>query len=127
VHVAEENRYLIVSPKDMVVAVIYDANDKVKWYLKHKMYPQAMKVVHMADKYSLLQVGSLYVDFLFSQNDFTKAGEMCAQILGESTYLPTSAVTTADLALGPRGGYMSNRWGLWAGSAVVAPLVVLMF
>lgn len=31
----EENRFFIVSPKDVVVASPYDADDRVQWLIEH--------------------------------------------------------------------------------------------
>lgn len=31
----EENQYFIVSPKDIVVATLYETDDRVKWLLEH--------------------------------------------------------------------------------------------
>lgn len=32
----DENRFLIVAPKDIVIASQYDLDDKVEWLIKHK-------------------------------------------------------------------------------------------
>lgn len=31
----EENQYFIVSPKDIVVATLYEHDDRVKWLIEH--------------------------------------------------------------------------------------------
>lgn len=82
-HVAEENRYFVVSPRDIVVASVYDANDQVEWLLKHQMYEEALDAVKNADKFSLQQVGGAYIDYLFAEKEYAKAGELCAKILGK--------------------------------------------
>lgn len=32
----EENQYFIVSPKDIVVATLYEHDDRVKWFIEHE-------------------------------------------------------------------------------------------
>lgn len=32
----EENQYFIVSPKDIVVATLYENDDRVKWLIEHE-------------------------------------------------------------------------------------------
>lgn len=35
-YILEENRYFIVAPKDIVVAILYDTDDRVQWLLEHE-------------------------------------------------------------------------------------------
>lgn len=32
----EENQYFIVSPKDIVVATLYENDDRIKWFIEHE-------------------------------------------------------------------------------------------
>lgn len=34
-YLEEENQYFIVSPKDIVVASLYEADDRVQWLIEH--------------------------------------------------------------------------------------------
>lgn len=34
--IIEESRYFIVSPKDIVVASLYENDDRVQWLIEHK-------------------------------------------------------------------------------------------
>lgn len=78
-----ENRYFIVSPRDIVVANVYDANDQVHWLLQHKMYEEALELVDHADGFSRQNVGALYIDHLIDEREFEKAGEQCSIIFGK--------------------------------------------
>lgn len=77
-----ENRYFIVAPRDVVIASVYDANDKVKWLVQHDMYEAALEAVKESQKFTMLEVGRSYINYLLGKKEFEKAGEMCLKILG---------------------------------------------
>ncbi|KAK7789046.1 hypothetical protein R5R35_010545 [Gryllus longicercus] len=88
----EENHFFIVSPKDVVVAIPYDADDRVQWLMEHGKYETAMQAVTELEgrnlkKYNLLKVGRAYLDHLLSQNKFEEAGKLCLKILGKDKQL----------------------------------------
>lgn len=85
--VPNENRYFIVSPRDIVVASLYDANDKVAWLVKYQLYDQALEAVKDSQKYTVLEVGRSYIDYLLSKEEYDKAGELCLKILGKDKKL----------------------------------------
>ncbi|KAL0275469.1 UNVERIFIED_CONTAM: hypothetical protein PYX00_003307 [Menopon gallinae] len=82
-----ENRYFIVSPRDVVIASLYDANDKVAWLVEHEMYEAALEAVKESQKFTMLEVGRSYINYLLNKKQFEKAGEMCLKILGKDRKL----------------------------------------
>lgn len=84
--VRKENRYFIVSPRDIVVACPYDANDKVAWLIKHQKFDDALEAVKDSNKFTILEVGKSYIDYLLLQKEYRKAGELCQKILGNFNF-----------------------------------------
>lgn len=66
-----------------MVASLYDANDKVAWLVKYQLYEQALEAVKDSQKYTILEVGRSYIDYLLSKEEYEKAGELCLKILGK--------------------------------------------
>lgn len=88
----EENRFFIVSPKDIVVASPYDADDRIQWLIEHGKYEAAMDAVIKFEgkslkKHNLFQVGRAYLDHLLSVSKFNEAGKLCLKILGNNKNL----------------------------------------
>lgn len=84
----EESRFFIVSPKDVVVASPYDADDRVQWLIDHCKYEAAMEAVTQFEgrdlkRHTLLQVGRAYLDHLLFEQKFDEAGQLCLKILGK--------------------------------------------
>lgn len=83
----EENNFFIVSPKDVIRATPYDADDRIQWLMEHKKYEVAMEAVaqtegHQACRFTPLQVGQAYLNHLLEQEEFEQAGQLCQKILG---------------------------------------------
>lgn len=83
----EENNFFIVSPKEVVVATPYDADDRIQWLMDHCKYEIAMEAVAQTEnrqtrRYTLLQVGQSYLKYLLDNKEFEKAGQLCQKILG---------------------------------------------
>ncbi|XP_049953703.1 vacuolar protein sorting-associated protein 41 homolog isoform X1 [Schistocerca serialis cubense] len=88
----EENRFFIVSPKDIVVASPYDADDRIQWLIEHGKYEAAMEAVIQFEgrdlkKHDLLNVGRAYLDHLLSVQRYQEAAELCVKILGRDKRL----------------------------------------
>ncbi|CAB3364914.1 Hypothetical predicted protein [Cloeon dipterum] len=88
----EENRFFIVSPKDVVVASPYDVDDRIQWLIEHERYEAAMEVVTNADKkelrrHTLIDVGHSYIDYLLSKACYNEAAMLCVKILGQDQKL----------------------------------------
>ncbi|KAJ9598465.1 hypothetical protein L9F63_010861, partial [Diploptera punctata] len=88
----EENRFFIVSPKDVVVASPYDADDRVQWLIEHCKYEAAMEAVTQFEgrdlkRHTLLQIGRAYLDHLLFEQKFDQAGQLCLKILGKDKRL----------------------------------------
>lgn len=86
---SDENRFIITSPKDVVIAYTPDCDDRIEWMVKHGKFEEAMELVIKNDRYlqnnNLLTVGRKYINHLLKKNEFDKAGQLCAKILGTNT------------------------------------------
>ncbi|CAH0719696.1 unnamed protein product, partial [Brenthis ino] len=82
--IIEENRFFIVSPKDIVVASPYDIDDRVDWLAKHGRFEKAISVLEevggKTSKHSVVEVGVQYLDHLLSEHLFEEAAILCARI-----------------------------------------------
>ncbi|XP_063361888.1 vacuolar protein sorting-associated protein 41 homolog [Cydia amplana] len=80
----EENRFFIVSPKDIVIASPYDIDDRVHWLTEHGRYEKAISVLEevggKTNKNSVMTVGVQYLDHLMSKHLYSEAAILCARI-----------------------------------------------
>ncbi|XP_026746855.1 vacuolar protein sorting-associated protein 41 homolog [Trichoplusia ni] len=80
----EENRFFIVSPKDIVVASPYDIDDRVKWLTEQGRFEKAITVLEevggKTTKHSVVTVGVQYLDHLMTEHLFEDAAVLCARI-----------------------------------------------
>ncbi|XP_046959618.1 vacuolar protein sorting-associated protein 41 homolog [Vanessa cardui] len=80
----EENRFFIVSPKDIVIASPYDIDDRVNWLTENGRFEKAMSVLEevggKTSKHSVVTVGVQYLDHLISEHLFEEAAILCARI-----------------------------------------------
>lgn len=80
----EENRYFIVSPKEILVASLYDIDDRVDWLTRHGKYEKAMIVLkevgRKTGKQTVITVGVQYIDHLLSENKYEDAAALCFRI-----------------------------------------------
>ncbi|CAH0701503.1 unnamed protein product [Spodoptera exigua] len=80
----EENRFFIVSPKDIVVASPYDIDDRVKWLTEQGRFEKALTVLEEVGgktaKHSVVTVGVQYLDHLMAEHLFEEAAILCARI-----------------------------------------------
>ncbi|XP_015603848.1 vacuolar protein sorting-associated protein 41 homolog isoform X2 [Cephus cinctus] len=88
----DENRFFIVSPKDIVIASLYDADDRIEWLLSHGKFEQALEAITSnagkdCKKHSLIYVGRVYLDYLLSHEKYDEAGKLCLKILGRDKKL----------------------------------------
>ncbi|OAD57320.1 Vacuolar protein sorting-associated protein 41 like protein [Eufriesea mexicana] len=88
----EENRFFIVSPKDIVVASLYNADDRIEWLLSHGKFEQALEAVTVNNekdckKYTLVNVGRVYLDHLLDCEKYNEAGKLCLKIFGKDKKL----------------------------------------
>ncbi|XP_014208747.1 vacuolar protein sorting-associated protein 41 homolog [Copidosoma floridanum] len=76
-----ENRFFIVSPKDIVVASLYDTDDRIEWLMRHEKFEKALEAVRNNTnkdcKHSLTDVGYVYLDYLIDNRKFDEAGKLC--------------------------------------------------
>ncbi|KAL1123338.1 hypothetical protein AAG570_002423 [Ranatra chinensis] len=91
----EESRYVIVSPKDIVVAWPLDTDDRIEWLLQHQKFETALEVVTEAvdsknkplATHSKLTVGTAYIDYLLSIKNYQEAASLCCKIFGDNVRL----------------------------------------
>lgn len=87
----EEGRFIIVSPKDIVAAYPYDADDRLDWLLEHNKFESALEAVSNPTKplarHSLLSVGREYLDHLLAAEEFDHAALIAHKILGNEKSL----------------------------------------
>jgi len=87
----EENRFVIVSPKDIAVAYPYDADDRIDWLIVHCKYDKALEAVSCENvsfaRHTVLSVGQSYLDYLLSQKEYNAAAQLCHKILGNNIHL----------------------------------------
>ncbi|XP_023945852.1 vacuolar protein sorting-associated protein 41 homolog [Bicyclus anynana] len=80
----EENRFFIVSPKDIVIASPYDIDDRVNWLTEEGKFERAMTVLEevggKTTKHSIVTVGVQYLDHLMSEHLYEEAAILCARI-----------------------------------------------
>ncbi|KAG8308451.1 Vacuolar protein sorting-associated protein 41 [Homalodisca vitripennis] len=89
--IIEENCYLIVSPKDIVAASPYDADDRIDWLIEHFKFEDAMEAVTSSEKdlqrHTKLSVGQSYLDHLLFLEQYQEAAKLCHDILGNNKRL----------------------------------------
>ncbi|XP_076655812.1 vacuolar protein sorting-associated protein light [Halictus rubicundus] len=88
----EENRFFIVSPTDIVVASLYDADDRIEWLLSHKKFKQALEAVTINNgkeckRHTLVNIGRVYLDHLLACGRYDEAGKLCVKFLGKDKKL----------------------------------------
>lgn len=87
----EENLFVIVSAKDIVVVYPYDIDDRIEWLMNHNKYAEAMDIVKSTNlvlqRNSKISVGKKFSDQLFSQGNYTDAGKLTTEFCGNDKYL----------------------------------------
>lgn len=88
----DENRYFIVSPKDIVVASLSDIDDRIEWLLSHRKFELALEAVTINDgkdckTYNLINVGRVYLDYLLKTKNYNDAGKLCLKLFGRDKKL----------------------------------------
>ncbi|CAG2113369.1 unnamed protein product [Medioppia subpectinata] len=84
----EEGLYLILCPKDLIVAKPREEDDHVTWLLEHQQYEEALEVVKYnksLKKHNVQSVGSVYLKYLLEQShhsQYEKAAQLCPTICG---------------------------------------------
>lgn len=81
-----------MSPKDVVVASLYDSDDRIDWLLSHKKFEEALEAVTLNNgkdckKHTLINVGRVYLDYLLACERYDEAGKLCLKILGRDKKL----------------------------------------
>lgn len=85
-------RFFIVSPKDIVVASLYDTDDRIEWLLSHGKFELALEAVTTNNgkdckRHTVLDVGRIYLDHLLACEKYDEAGKLCLKVLGRNKKL----------------------------------------
>ncbi|KAJ9117531.1 hypothetical protein QFC22_004381 [Naganishia vaughanmartiniae] len=85
---ASEELYVVVSPKDVILARPRDAADHVHWLVERKQFAEALHMAEMlADKHGqgldVRAIGIKYIHHLFEQELYDAAAALCPKVLGK--------------------------------------------
>lgn len=74
------------------MASLYDADDRIEWRLNHGKFEQALEAVTINNskdckKYTLVNVGRVYLDHLLACGKYDEAGKLCLKVLGRDKKL----------------------------------------
>jgi vacuolar protein sorting-associated protein 41 len=84
----DENRYYIVSPKDVVVASLYEVNDRIQWLIDHGKFEEALNVIStFGGSYSDVSVARLYLNHLLDEKQYEAAAQLCSRVFRDDTSL----------------------------------------
>lgn len=86
-----ENLFVIVSPKDIVIANPCDADDRIEWFMEHNKYAEAMEIVSTENivlvRNSQISVGKKFLDHLLFMEEYSEAGKLTAKLFGNDKKL----------------------------------------
>lgn len=86
-----ENLFVIVSPKDIVVANPCDADDRIEWLVEHDKFAEAMEIVNsqhiVLNRNSRISVGKKFLDHLLFVEEYVEAGQLSAELFGNDKKL----------------------------------------
>ncbi|KAG8177167.1 hypothetical protein JTE90_021761 [Oedothorax gibbosus] len=80
---AEEGLYFILSLKDFVVAKPRTEDDHIAWLLEHEKFKEAVDAVSQGrslKKFTLLDVGNIYLEHLLELKQYDDAAAVCSTI-----------------------------------------------
>ncbi|XP_014371790.1 vacuolar protein sorting-associated protein 41 homolog [Papilio machaon] len=96
----EENRFFIVSPKEIIVASPYDIDDKVNWLTKKGEFERAIAVLDEVGgktaQHSVVTVGVDYLDHLLTNQQYDAAAKICAKVCKNDKILWENQVLKFD-------------------------------
>lgn len=86
-----ENLFVVVSPKDIVVANPCDADDRIEWLVEHDKFAEAMEIVNsqniVLNRNSRISVGKKFLDHLLFIEEYVEAGKLSAELFGNDKKL----------------------------------------
>ncbi|XP_017034710.1 vacuolar protein sorting-associated protein 41 homolog [Drosophila kikkawai] len=86
--IIEENRYYIVSPKDIVVASLIETDDRVDWLIKHSKFEEAIDLISThGGSFPIISVARLYINHLLTLKQYEDAARLCLRMLGNNKAL----------------------------------------
>ncbi|KAL7410874.1 hypothetical protein BDY24DRAFT_417479 [Mrakia frigida] len=88
-----EGMFVVLSPKDVVVARERDGKDRVAWLVERKRYEEALDMVEKMKKdgavdgedgsLSVRDIGEKFLESLMQSGDYSKAASLCSKVLGQ--------------------------------------------
>ncbi|KAJ9450214.1 Vacuolar protein sorting-associated protein 41-like protein [Diplonema papillatum] len=82
----DEKVYYVLSPRQIVVFMPCNTDDRINWLLKRKKFEEAIRVVKAQKQYVVNHtwqtVGEKYLDHLVDQKQYTKAAGLMREFLG---------------------------------------------
>lgn len=82
--VIEENRYFVVSPKDIVVASQFDIDEKIQWLMDHGNFKKAMDILEKiggkTSLHTVSSVGIFHMDRLIENGDYEQAALIYSKV-----------------------------------------------
>ncbi|GBM04489.1 Vacuolar protein sorting-associated protein 41 [Araneus ventricosus] len=97
---ADEGLYFILSLKDFVVAKPRNEDDHIAWLLEHKKLKEAVDAVSQSKnlrKYTLLDVGNIYLEHLLELKQYTEAAALCSTIFKDKDVWETGIYRFAEI------------------------------
>lgn len=86
-HCHDENKFIIACPKDVVVAVLYNEDERIDWLVDRNKFEKAMALATAKQEYlqrnTLLGVGQKYINYLLTRQEFALAGQICTQVFDD--------------------------------------------
>ncbi|KAL1748674.1 hypothetical protein HDZ31DRAFT_79534 [Schizophyllum fasciatum] len=86
--------YVVLSPRDIVIARPRDARDHVGWLVERERYEEALEGIEELSRDSqdprdeelnAVAIGTKYVDYLVRQGEFEKASRLCPKVCGHDS------------------------------------------
>ncbi|TRM69810.1 hypothetical protein BD626DRAFT_393164 [Schizophyllum amplum] len=86
--------YVILSPRDIVIAKPRDARDHIGWLVERERYEEALEDIDELSRDSkdprdeelnTVAIGHKYIDYLVRQGEFEKAARLCPKVCGHDS------------------------------------------
>ncbi|KAL1735575.1 hypothetical protein EV714DRAFT_243652 [Schizophyllum commune] len=86
--------YVVLSPRDIVIARPRDARDHVAWLVERERYEEALEGIEELSRDSkdprdeelnAVAIGTKYVDYLIRQGEYEKAARLCPKVCGHDS------------------------------------------
>lgn len=90
-HLADDDSFYILSPKDLVVAKPRDLDDHIAWLIEGEKYEEALEAAkgHEAElkSHNISDIGQRYLEYLLESDQIVVAADQCTNILKDDKKL----------------------------------------